>query len=99
MRISTFVVACATVATAFADVAKPDPTLMTKGGKLYSVVDGIEFDHGDMASKAVQKRSTENVIDLLKELIASNKDTVASNKAVASSVDGLVRADKSCLMV
>ena len=49
----------------------------------YQIVEGNKYDHGDMASKAVQKRSTENIVDLMKEIITSNK-------AVASSVDGLV---------
>lgn len=90
MRIATLFVACATVATALATNSSTDPQIkVTHDGKLVSVVDGQSYDHGDMASKTVQRRNSENIVDLMKEMILGNK-------ALAGSIDSQVR--QGCLV-
>ena len=93
MRVLVLFAVCAVAA------AQSSPQIKVVNGKLLSVVGGAEYDHGDMGSKTVQeklekageeaaakvRRNGENVADLMKEIILSNK-------AVATAVDDMVRA-------
>jgi len=90
MRVLVLFAACAVAA------AQSSPQIKVVNGKLLSVVGGAEYDHGDMGSKTVQeklekageeaaakvRRNGENVADLMKEIILSNK-------AVATAVDDM----------
>ena len=80
MKLVLTVALAAAVASA---VTAADPQIkVNSAGKLVSVVDGEIFDHGDMASLRTQRATSENVVDLMKEMITGNKEMVKSTDAL-----------------